>query len=214
MKSKRYKLTNTLDTHPATAHQKEYAESLGINFPENATKSDIQALVDQFLDEDVNAPNPLIDYARNHNILCSSYVGYKYLHKLMFDNLELIDLSAFFIYCVYQDLLGELHENLDTHSHHEVFYHFAKSHEKDFYFTESLKDYFGEELLAFGKRTIPFPDGSTRTLYGGSKQTIAYKTALAYLEKHLEFSPTLTTPSPEPSGSAKPSFWRMLLKKK
>lgn len=213
MKSKRYKLTNTLDTHVATAQQKEYAHSLGLNLPKQATKSDAKALIDQSLDEDVNAPASLIDYARNHKILCSSYIGYKYLHNLMFDNLDPIDLATFFVYCVHQDLIGAIHEDLDAHNNHEVFYHFAKSYHEDFYFLESLKDYYGEELLTFGRQTIPLPDGSTKTYYGGSKQTLAYKTAVSYLEEHLNLSPSQSNPLTTPS-SPHTSFWHKLFKKK
>ncbi|MEG0014639.1 MAG: hypothetical protein RR618_09030 [Cellulosilyticaceae bacterium] len=213
MKSTRYKLTNTLDTTLATAHQKEYASSLGISLPENATKSDAKSLIDVLLDEDVSSPSSLIDYARHHKILCSSYIGYKYLHNLMFDNLDAIDLTAFFVYCVHQDIIREIHENLDTHRHHEVFHQFAKTYFEDFYFAESLKDYYGEELLTFGKNTIPLPDGSTRTLYGGSKQTLAYKTALSYLKENLGISPAPAADSSTPSDLPKTSFWNKLFKK-
>lgn len=209
MKSKRLKLLNTIDTHPATSHQREYAQSLGITIPQTATKSDTKALVDRFLDEDVQAPTPLIQYARTHNILCSSYIGYKYLHNLMFDNLSILDLSAFFCYCIYQDILGDFHTNLDEHPHSLVFYNFANQYSEDFYFTSSLQDYYGDDLLTFGKNTIPFPDGTTQTVYGGSKQTTAYKLATTYLAETLNVSTSsslLATP--------KATFWSKLFPKR
>lgn len=213
MKSKRVKLLNTVDNGPATAKQLDYIHSLGITVPENATRSDAKAITDRYLDEDIQAPQSLIDYARAHEILCSSYIGYKYIHNLMFDNLSLTDLSSFFCYCVYQDLMCEIHENLDSHIHSKVFYDFAEQYQKDFYFTSSLQEYYGDDLLTFGKNTINFPDGSTRTLYGGSKQTLAYKTAYDYLKNN----PLMTFPAPSTSSAAKssrPSLFSRLFKSK
>ena len=209
MKSKRYKLPNTLELDPATSYQKEYATSLNITLPDTATKSDAKAIMDRHLDEDIPAPQTLIYYAKNHEILCSDYIGYKFLHNLMFDNLSPLDLAAFFCYCVYQDIVEEYHEDLDTHPHSEVFYQFANKYEKDFYFETSLKDYYGEDLLAFGKHTVPFPDGSKRTLYGGSKQTTAYKLALEHLTDTLELSIATTRPPSAltPKTSLFPNFF-------
>lgn len=210
MKSKRIKLPNTLDIHPATSHQKEYAQSLGITIPINATKSDAKALIDRYFDEDIASPKSLITYAMDHEILCSSYIGYKFLHNLMFDNLSPLDLSAFFCYCVYQDMMQDYHQNLDEHLYCKVFYDFSKLYHKDFYFITSLQDYYGEDLLTFGKNTVSLPNGSKQTLYGGSKQTKAYQLAFAYLTETLNLS---SLPKQNVSSSTL-SFWQKIFTKK
>lgn len=206
MKSKRLKLLNTIDSTPATPHQLEYANSLGIALPSNITKSDAKALTDRYFDEDCEAPVDLINYARSHGILCSSYIGYKFLHNLMFDNLSSEDLACFFCYCIYQDTQNELHTNLDTHMYAKNFYDFAKQYAEDFYFKSSLEDYYGEDLLTFGKNTITLPNGKFQTLYGGSKQTTAYKLASSFLEEHLKMTFPTNSPSPKKTSFFKKIF--------
>lgn len=215
MKSKRIKLPNTIDNGPATTKQLEYIQSLGILVSENATRSDAKAITDRYLDEDFQAPESLIGYAQAHEILCSSYIGYKYLHNLMFDNLPLIDLCSFFCYCVYQDLMCEIHGNLDSHLYSKVFYDFAEQYQKNFYFTTSLQEYYGDDLLTFGKNTINSPDGISRTFYGGSKQTLAYKTAYDYLKNNASIDlPAAVSNSSTTAASPRPSLFSRLFKSK
>ncbi len=206
MRSKRYKLPNQIDTKPAAKRQIDYAAALGIKLPEEATVSDASALIERALDDDEEASESLLEYAAMSDILCSSYVGNKYLHNLIFDNLEGEKKAAFFCFCVYKFYCGgaghhgnELRdmdqvsgeekyypgcENLYKHPYKHIFEEFGKKYAQDFYFTVSMDEYYGEELICFGKSSKVLENGTKRTIYGGSIHTTAFKKAYAYLQSH------------------------------
>ena len=189
MKSKRIKLQNKLEMSPASDLQKKYAKTIGVIIPEGATKSDAAAILDRELDDDQKATDELKDYARRKEIQCSDYVGNRYLHNLMFDHLKDEDLATFFCFCVYKfckELEGEsIIEDLEALKEGSVFVQFGSDKVNDGYFMESMKDYMGEETIAFGKTTKVLPNGKIKNIYGGSNQTRAYKESYDYLKKQL-----------------------------
>lgn len=210
MKSKRYFLPNKIDLNPALQSQIDYATSLSITVPNDATKSDVKALIDLYLDNDMAAPVSLLQFTKEHNILCSSYAGNKYAYNLLFDNLELLDQIAFFCFCVYHYLVEDDDYNLAHHKHKDLFYDFANHYINNVYFIESMKDYYGEELIIFGKNTVIHPDGSSDNTYGGSKYTLAYKTASSYIETKFNIVVSKTLTEDLSTSKKRPFFLKLL----
>lgn len=186
MKSKREKLPNRVDLGPVADRQKKYAKTLGIILPEDVTRSDAEALINRELDDDEGAVAGLIAYARSKEILCSDYVGNKYLHNLLFDHLEEKDKAAFFCYCIYKFFVKEAEEqgNLEEDVNRQLFIKFGEEKAQDYYFTASLDEYYGEEIVYFGKCERVMANGKKKTIYGGSILTRAYKEAYAYLKEN------------------------------
>lgn len=181
MRSERYKLPNEINSNPASKKQRDYALSLDIYLPEGSTVSDASALLARHLDDDTRASEELLTYADENSIICSPYIGNKALHNLIFDNIEGTEKSAFFCFCIYKFHHNECNENLHAHEHKDVFEKFGTQYAEDFYFTTSMEEYYGEELVAFGKSTKVLEDGTKREVYGGSIHTTAYKIAYKYL---------------------------------
>ncbi len=184
MKDRRQKVPNKIDTRPATAMEKEYASKMGISLPEDATMSDARALIDRELDNDEQASEGLLNYARSKGMLCSDYIGNKALHTQLFDNLELEDKASFFCFCLYKFHIDGTNEDLSTHPKKELFEAFGEQFAKDVYFKASLEDYIGEELVAFGK-SKRMVKGVEKTIYGASIYTRAYKEANQYIKDNI-----------------------------
>lgn len=185
MREKRVKVPNHIDTRPASAMDKAYAEKLGLQLPEDATKSDARAIIDRELDSDEAATKDLLDYARAKGMLCSDYIGNKALHNQLFDHLALEDKVALFCFCVYKFHFEPGHENLLVHPKREIFEAFGKQFAKDPYFTASLEDYLGEDSVAFGKSS-KIVNGVKKNIYGGSIYGRAYKEAMKFLNESLK----------------------------
>ncbi len=188
MRSERYKLPNQINLNPASKRQKDYAASLGIFLPHGATISDASALIARELDDDVQASKELLGYADANDIVCSPYVGSKYLHTLIFDNLEGAKKAAFFCFCIYNFYFKDINDvgnTLENKDIQESIEDFGKEYVNNFYFMTSMEEYYGEELVAFGKSTKSLEDGTKRTVYGGSIHTTAFKKAYEYLKTCL-----------------------------
>lgn len=184
MREKRQKVPNKVNTKPATNMQRDYAKRIGIILPEEATESDARALIDRALDDDMEASKGLLDYAREKGMLCSDYIGSKALHNQLFDNLSVEDRTSFFCFCIYKFHIRGDEENLLNHPKKAVFEAFGKQYAKDTYFQESLEEYVGEELIAFGK-SKQLVNGVLKNVYGGSIYTRAYKVAYAYIKDNI-----------------------------
>lgn len=184
MRDKRQKVPNKIENKPASQAEKDYAGKLGIVLPEAATQSDAKALIARDLDNDEQASEGLLCYARNKGMLCSDYIGSKALHNQLFDNLSELDKVIFFCFCVYKFYWEDANENLLDHPDREVFESFGEKFVKDGYFTVSMEEYLGEELVAFGKSKKVI-NGIEKTIYGGSAYTRAHKEAYQYLKDHL-----------------------------
>lgn len=185
MKELREKLPNRVDLGPVADRQMKYAKTIGIKLPEGITRGDAEAIINRELDDDEAAVSGLIAYARSKEIKCSDYVGNKYLHNLLFDHLKEADKAAFFCFCIYKFFVSEAEQqgNLEDDEHSQLFVQFGEEKAKDYYFTASLDEYYGEEIIYFGKceRVV---NGKKKTIYGGSVLTRAYKEAYAYLEEN------------------------------
>lgn len=184
MKDKREKVPNKIDTRPATNMEKEYAAKMSILLPEDATISDARALIDRELDNDEQASDELLKYARSKGMLCSDYIGNKALHNQLFDNLGVEDKTSFFCFCLYKFYIDGTNEDLSTHPKKEIFEAFGSQFSKDVYFQASLEDYLGEELIAFGK-SERMVRGIKKTIYGASTYTRAYKEAYQYIQNNI-----------------------------
>lgn len=217
MKSQRQKLSNQVYLQPASKKQLDYATTLGIHLPEKATKSDIQALIDRALDEDRQASESLRAYAEAKGVKFSALTGNRYLHNLIFDTLDAMEKAAFFSFCVYKFHFEEVQENWCEHPYKKVFESFGRAYEKDFYFTASMEEYLGEELIAFGKSKKIREDGTEQIVYGGSIHTTAYKLAYNYLEKEIGKLPHRTIEESklqqQPSAKKNGSFLKNLFHK-
>lgn len=189
MRSKRYKLPNQVDLKPASKKQIDYAATRRISLPKDATVSDASALIHSALDDDTNASESLMSYSAKKNIVCSPYVGNKYLHNLIFDNLIGAEKIAFFCFCIYKAYFEDGNEDLYNHESREIFEEFSKQCEGDISFIMSLEEYYGEELITFGKKEKIAEDGTMHTVYGGSIHTAAYKKAYEYLTNYFEMLP-------------------------
>ncbi|MDF2878351.1 MAG: hypothetical protein K0S30_1447 [Clostridia bacterium] len=217
MKSQRQKLPNQVYLQAPSKKQLDYAVSLGIHIPEKATKSDMQALIDRALDEDRQASESLRAYAEAKGVKFSVLTGNRYLHNLIFDTLDTMEKAAFFSFCVYKFHFAEVQENWYEHHYKKVFESFGRTYEKDFYFTTSMEEYLGEELITFGKSKKIREDGTEQIVYGGSIHTTAYKLAYNYLEKEIGKLPDQTIEDnklqQQPILKKVRSFWEKLFPK-
>lgn len=129
-----------------------------------------------------SVPNPeLISYATECGMKFSYYIGKKALYDRIFRTLEPKDKIAFFVFCVYRFTTDDRRGNLNTHPYRDLFYTFAEENMANESFIKSMNKYSGEKLRYFGPLTI---NGIT-SYDGGSKDTIAYKTAKAFLKQHF-----------------------------
>lgn len=141
---------------------------------------DASALIDKKFKHD-SIPNPeLLDYATSQKIKLSYYIGKKALYDLLFNRLELREKIAFFIFCIYRYTTDDRQGNLSKCSHRDLFYKFADENISNAQFIKSMNTYNGTELRFFGTMTV---DGVGLT--GGSKRTIAYKTATEFLKNYF-----------------------------
>ena len=129
-----------------------------------------------------SVPNPeLISYAIGCGMKFSYYIGKKALYDQIFRTLELKDKIAFFVFCVYRFATDDRKGNLNTHLYRDLFYTFAEENRANESFIKSMTKYSGKELRYFGTLTI----NGTTSYDGGSKNTIAYKTAISFLKQHF-----------------------------
>ena len=150
--------------------------------PDNVSFYDASALIDHYVNKDDKTPNShLFHFAEQMHIPVSYYCGKKRLYNQIFDGLQERDKIAFFIFQVYRDYYND-HEiaNMNNSSHKNLFYEFADSMINNESFMKSLNKYSGESLRIFGTHTY-----NGYTVYGGSKNTIAYKETLAFLKENI-----------------------------
>ena len=162
-----------------TDPQLSYAKSLSINIPFGISKDDLSVLISRKIEDDSDPSAELVDYATNMGFSFSKYIGEKQLYNLNYENLELRDKLAFFIFSIYRYLSGDIRENLLVHPFKEKFYSFSDEMKSDKKFVKSALNYKGEELRFFG--TVRFADGVESI--GASINTIAYKAASEYVSQ-------------------------------
>lgn len=165
-----------------TQAQLDYARALGIHVADTDTKTDVSCLIDKKLYR-TSDPNPeLIEFADNRDIVFSSHVSKKRLYNLVFSELPDLDKIAFFIFTVYRYYSGDRTGNMDKSIHRHHFYEFANNTINNTKLVKSLlENYHGSDLRFFGPL-----NAYGETLTGGSRATIIFKSAKAFLiEKSL-----------------------------
>lgn len=154
--------------------------------PDNVSFDDASALISRYVEHDRIANPHLFRYATEMHIPVSYYCGKKQLYNLIFGGLELRDQIAFFVFCVYRDAYDSRgsHQiaNLNNSPYKHFFYEFANCNKDNSSFIKSMHKYAGQELRFFGEHTF---NGYVTT--GGSKNTIAYKTAKEFLKTREEY---------------------------
>ncbi len=148
------------------------------HIPNNVSHEDASALIGRYVEEDNKVPNPdLFHFAEQMHIPVSYYCGKKRLYNLIFNDLQIQDRIAFFIFQVYRYSYTDYSiANMNNSPYKHLFYEFANSKIYDESFIKSLNRYSGESLRIFG------------AYGGGSKNTIAYKEARAFLQEHTKYS--------------------------
>lgn len=157
---------------PATQNQLDYASSLGIKLPENATFMDATYAISKKLDHE-QSPNPeLLDFIKNRRMACTNFFGKKACYNYIFYNLSGLNKIAFFVFCVYRYYSNDRIGNLDKSPHVKDIYLIALKLSKSPKLIKSLDDnYKGEDLRFFG--TLEGYNGDVH--YGGSKHTAIFK---------------------------------------
>ncbi|MCF0158041.1 MAG: hypothetical protein HUJ83_05960 [Veillonella sp.] len=171
-----------IDFDSPTQAQLDYARALGIHVADTDTKIDVSCLIDKKLYR-ASDPNPeLIEFADNRDIVFSYHVSKKGLYNLVFSELPDLDKIAFFIFTVYRYYSGDRTGNMDKSIHRHHFYEFANNTINNTKLVKSLlENYHGSDLRFFGPL-----NAYGETLTGGSRATIIFKSAKAFLiEKSL-----------------------------
>lgn len=179
-----------------TPKQIEYASSLNIQIPLEATKVDLSALISKKTDNDDNPNDDLLEYATEKGLTFSRYIGTKALYELIFDSMTLNDKVAFFIFSVYKQLSDDSSSNLNKHKHKNLIYVYANELQTQEKIIKSICNYRGSELIHFGK--VMHSDGIETS--GGSVNTYAYKTVSEYVSKTFNTTKTKKINTERSSG--------------
>lgn len=148
---------------------------------------DASALLSKQYEKDSN-PNPeLVAYATECGIKFSYYIGKKALYDLIFENVELKEKIAFFVFCIYRYTTDDRQGNLHNSLYRDYFYKFAEENVQNENFIKSMNKYSGQNLRFFGKLTV-----NNVQFNGGSTNTNAYKTVIEYLKQKFTLS-TITS---------------------
>lgn len=158
--------------------QIDFAISLGIHIEKDFCRKDLSALIDRKLG-DRSAPNPgLVDFADEHNILFSEFIGKKGLYDTVFSQLDTVDRIAFFIFSVYRFLSNNREANLNKSEYRELIYQKANEWRKESNIINSMdSNYAGADLRFFG--TLILPDGNQT--YGGKRSTLVFRKTVDFL---------------------------------
>lgn len=179
-----------------TEKQLEYANKLKIVLPVDVTKMDVSALISKHTDNDYNVNDEILQYAFEHGLVVSKYIGIKALYNLIFERVSLVDKIAFFIFSVYRQLTQDPAYNLNNHIHKELIYAFAKEILLQEKIVKSICNYRGSDLIQFGK--IRYADNYEAT--GGSTNTYAYKIVADYISKTFNTTKIKIVKSEKNSG--------------
>lgn len=161
--------------------QIEYAVNVGYKVTPEMSVRDVSALLDRYENADSSDPNPeLLEYANDKSFNFSNYVGKKALYNIIFDNLIGREKTAFFIFCVYRWLSDDRKANLDKHPYRDRFFGMADILTGNDQFEKSMNKYCGEDIRFFGELIV-----RNNSSFGGSVNTIAYKTVAEMLSKEF-----------------------------
>lgn len=128
-------------------------------------------------------PRGLYQYATNHRIVTSFYAPEHYLYENIWNSLEGEEKIVFFLFCIYRDKMNCEESNLDCFSKKIYLYDIATGLKADERFIKSMEKYEAKSLMMFGERETKNADGFVVYASGGSKNSIAYKTAIIALKE-------------------------------
>ncbi len=171
-------ITFTMPEKPSD-DQLETCQDYNIPVPPDACKQDVSALIAAHFGDKSPPSEGLKEFATNHQIVFSSYIGKKLLYDKVFQGLDIEDKIAFFIFCVYRYLSDDRRSNLDTHPYRNIFYDFAREKVGSKRYINSLIKYEGRNLRFFGSLT--FDDNMQHNYKGGRTDLLAYREAKQYL---------------------------------
>jgi hypothetical protein len=171
-----------------TERQIDYAISLGIEIPKDATKNELSDIISMSVDKDKTSDIRHIEFAKIYGVDCTKYIG----KKLLFDRIqnELIkpgnelNMLSWFVFRVYRELVsGKINPELDD-PRNAIFMSIAQELISDDKVIKSIKRYTGRDLIWFGEWT----SSSGYLMSGGSIQTVAYKTVSKILRDKLSLN--------------------------
>lgn len=170
-------INTTIVANPPSEAQINYAKSLGINILPEMDKMDLSALISRKVEFDSYSPNQgLMDFADNHDIIFSNYIGKKALYNLIFEQLTDLDKAAFFVFSVYRYLSDNRESNLDISPVRDICYNCATQIVNDKKLQTSLNRYSGENIRFFGTLHV-----NGNIYEGGSVKTQVYQYVKDYL---------------------------------
>ena len=167
---------------PPTEPQITACKQHHTEIPTKACKLDMSYIIDRSIENDSIANPELLQFATEMKIATSYYTGKRTLYCNIFNALDLRDKIAFFIFCIYRFLTKDRCGNLNRSQFKDIFYNFSDVMIENQSFVKSMNRYSGDQLRYFGEYNI----GKDTYCYGGSQNTMAYKSAVQYLRKqHL-----------------------------
>ena len=141
---------------------------------------DVSALLSNHQNEDIRRPTTkIINFAVSRGLYFSTLLNEKSLYNFIFNHFDIEDKIAFFCFSIYQYCNKDHSKTLDTTANKALFYKFASENLSNEKFITSMQKYEGKDLLVFGEYE---DNGWLKS--GGSKNTIAYKTAHKFLKQH------------------------------
>jgi hypothetical protein len=170
-----------LPEDPPSDRQLWYAKELGIPIPPDATMAEVSNLIDYYKDHDEPADDELRNFGRKYGIIFTQYMGRKNLHQHIWNCSEVQNI-AWFVYCLYKDLLPKRAPQVATGPDHPVIQEIADLVRSDKQVVDSILRYSGADLAFFGQRTRM--DGVVEQ--GGSNRTIAYERVSQLLRSKTE----------------------------
>lgn len=171
--------------------QLNYAIKLGIKVPADADMEDVSALLTCKEKDDIPSKHELKEFAVENGLFFSKYIGERSLMNYIFEVVDTKSKVEFFIYCVHISFTKGKPGNLNKSEHRSHYQHFADQNIGNERFLKSMNKHEGQDLRAFGEYSL----GDGDYTFGASKETIAYKAAIAFLKsrqlvKELNMSKT------------------------
>lgn len=175
-------ITKSIPT-PATEKQLKYARDLGLSFPEEINLDEMRHLISRKVDDDLQAPLWLQEWAlaqfpEENGIAITKYIGLRslfgfLLYKYGEDN-DSKALVTLFVYSVINDFLNTKWTTpFDKLAEEGVVASIAEQLWRNQQVIRSIRRYSNQELVSpFGEYT----DSEGFTRFGASKRTIGYQT--------------------------------------
>lgn len=165
--------------------------------PSSVSDDEIADLTCLAVMRDVPAPLTLQRIAINYDIVVTKYSGKRLLFQKIFEQLRMPgneqDLVAWFVYCVYLDLIRHMAETAVDDPDDPLISVVARRLVSQPPVIESIRRYVGTDLISFNAKTHA---GRVR----GGRKTIAYRVAANILKPFAEME-LMKMPGYRPSGA-------------